>query len=80
MIREIRGHGILEGARGSGTRDLDALAEAISTLSVIADEHRQDIESIDLNPFLVLADGAVAVDALITRRTPDRTGAPDDDH
>jgi acyl-CoA synthetase (NDP forming) len=79
MIREIRGHGILEGARGSGTRDLDALAEAISTLSVIADEHRQDIESIDLNPFLVLADGAVAVDALITRRTPDRTGAPDDD-
>jgi acyl-CoA synthetase (NDP forming) len=77
MVTEIKGHSVLVGARGTGRRDIEALAEAISTLSVIADEHRHDIQSIDLNPFLVLAEGsgAVAVDALITRCTTDPIGA-----
>lgn len=57
MVTEIKGCAILEGARGTGRRDIEALAEAISTLSVIADEHRHDIKSIDLNPYWCLPRG-----------------------
>ena len=49
-------------------RPADAvLAEALSRLSVFAHDNAGWIESIDINPFVVLAkgQGAVAVDALI---------------
>ena len=68
MLSEIRGRAVLEAPRGAGQRDLDALAAALSALSVYADEHRNDIQSIDVNPLMVLAEGAgvLAVDAVIT--------------
>ena len=67
MIREIKGYPLLEGVRGGDVADLDALAEALSRLSVFAYENRDRVDSIDINPFLVLPKGqsAVAVDALI---------------
>ena len=50
--------------------DVDTLAEALSRLSVLAHENRDRIDSIDINPFLVLPEGqgACAVDALIVPR------------
>jgi len=70
MVREIKGFPMLDGARGSEPADLDALCAALSALSIFASEHRDSIESIDINPFLVRprGRGAVAVDALIVRK------------
>ena len=70
MIREIKGYPLLEGVRGGPVADVDALAEALSRLSVLAHENRDRIDSIDINPFLVLPEGqgACAVDALIVPR------------
>ena len=62
---------LLNGARGAAPADVDALAEALARLSVFAHENADRIDSIDINPFLVLAKGrgAFAVDALIVPST-----------
>jgi len=67
MMREIKGFPVLDGARGAGPADVDALSEALSRLSVFAYENADRIDSIDINPFLVMpkGQGAFAVDALI---------------
>ena len=65
MIDEIRGRAVLDGARGAPPADIDALANAISRLSIFAAENSDTIQTIDINPFLALPKGAVAVDALI---------------
>ncbi|MEH6526186.1 MAG: acetate--CoA ligase family protein [Sneathiella sp.] len=65
MIDEIQGRAMLDGVRGAPPSDIDALAEALSKLSVFADANADTIETIDVNPFIVLPEGAVAVDALI---------------
>ncbi|MBT6093673.1 MAG: CoA-binding protein, partial [Rhodospirillaceae bacterium] len=65
MINEIQGRAMLDGVRGAPPADINALADALSRLSVFAHANAERIESIDVNPFIVTADGAVAVDALI---------------
>ena len=67
MIREVKGYPLLEGVRGGSVADIDALAEALSKLSVFGYQNRDRIDSIDINPFIVLPEGqgACAVDALI---------------
>lgn len=69
MIDEIAGRAMLDGVRGAPPSDIDALAEALSRLSVFAAENAETIETVDVNPFIVLPEGAVAVDALIVPRT-----------
>src|SRR5262249_53463815 len=49
MIAEIKGRAILEGARGQQPSDIEALADALVTLSQFAATHAE-IESIDINP------------------------------
>ena len=70
MIREVKGFKVLQGARGRPPADLEALAEALARLSVLAAAGAERIESIDVNPFLVLPEGqgALALDALIVFR------------
>lgn len=72
MIREVKGFGLLDGARGRARCDLPALADALSRLSEFAAANADCFDSIDINPFLVLPEGrgAVAVDALIAPRDP----------
>src|ERR1041384_665180 len=67
MIAELRGAAILKGARGQPPSDLDALAEALSKLSLFAAAQRAEFTSIDINPLLVRpkGEGAAALDALI---------------
>jgi acetate---CoA ligase (ADP-forming) len=67
MIAELRGAAILRGARGQPPADLDALAAALSNLSLFAAAKRAEFTSIDINPILVRpkGDGAAALDALI---------------
>jgi acetate---CoA ligase (ADP-forming) len=64
MIRTIRGYRLLGGMRGEAASDLDALAEMIQRVSQLVGEHERIVE-LDINPFVVLEQGGVAVDARI---------------
>jgi acyl-CoA synthetase (NDP forming) len=70
MVREIAGHALLEGARGTAPCDVDALAQALVRVSEFAAAHAGEIESVDINPLRVLprGNGVVALDALIVPR------------
>lgn len=70
MIAETRGRALLEGVRGQPPADIEALAQAMAALSVYAARHADAIESIDINPLLVLprGQGVLALDALIVPR------------
>jgi acyl-CoA synthetase (NDP forming) len=68
MLRELKGFKLLEGARGRSRVDIEAVARAIVDLSSFALAHAHDIVSCDINPFLVLTKGAVALDAVILRK------------
>lgn len=72
MIEDLKGAVLLKGARGAPPANLDALAEAISLLSRFAAGQAEIIESVELNPLRALPDRALALDALILKRT----GAP----
>jgi len=70
MIREIVGYPLLAGARGRAPADIEALARALSLLSAYAERFRDELDSIDINPLIVLPEGkgVVAVDALVVPR------------
>jgi acyl-CoA synthetase (NDP forming) len=70
MIGEIRGHALLQGARGRPRADIDALADTLVAVSELAWHNRDRLESLDINPFVVLPEkqGALALDALIVPR------------
>jgi acyl-CoA synthetase (NDP forming) len=64
MIRAIKGFPLLAGARGRPAADLDALADALVAMSRFCAAHA-NVESAEINPFIALPKGGVAVDALI---------------
>ena len=70
MIAGLRGARLLEGARRSPRCDIDALAAALAALSRFAAAHPDTVESVDVNPFVVLPEGmgGLALDALIIER------------
>ena len=67
MIGEIRGGRVLQGVRGRPRCDIAALAAAIAALSRFAVAHAETVDSVDVNPFVVLpeGEGGLALDALI---------------
>jgi acetate---CoA ligase (ADP-forming) len=67
MINDTKAAVILAGTRGAGPSDLTALARALSNLSHFAAANARVIDTVDVNPFLVLPEGqgAVALDAVI---------------
>ena len=70
MIESVAAFPLLTGLRGQPPADLDALAAALSRLSLFAATNADTIESLDLNPFLVRPDGALALDAVLVTRPP----------
>lgn len=64
MLRRLKGISLLEGYRSQAPADLAAVIKAVAVLSRLISE-RPDIVEIDVNPFIVYPDGAVAVDALV---------------
>ena len=70
MIAELAVAGVLEGIRGRPRCDVGALAAAAVALSRFSAAHADVIESVDVNPFVVLpeGEGAFALDALIVGR------------
>ena len=68
MIDSLRARPILDGWRGADPADLDALASAIATLAAAAAANAEDIESIEINPFVALPKSGVALDVLVQLR------------
>ena len=71
MIAGLSVARVLEGVRGRPRCDVDALAAAVAALSRFAAAHADAIESVDVNPFVVLpeGEGGLALDALIIERS-----------
>lgn len=71
MIDQIRGRALLSGVRGAPPSDVDALADVLVRISEFASVHRDNIETIDLNPVIALSvgKGVVALDALLVPST-----------
>jgi len=70
MVRELRGYKVLEGVRGQGPRDIDALVKAMVGLSDIFAAHRNYLSDMEINPIMVRpqGQGAVAVDVRLLRK------------
>jgi acetyltransferase len=67
MIDEIRSAALLRGARGEKPSDIDAIVDALLTVSQLVTDFPEIVE-MDINPLKVgnAGEGAVAVDARIT--------------
>lgn len=73
MIDEIRGRRLLDGVRGAPAGDRDALAQALVNLSLFAARAGEQLQSVELNPLVVLprGQGVVALDAvMLTKSLP----------
>ena len=64
MMREIKGHKILEAVRGMEAAELDKLADILITVGRIGLENN-NIKEIDINPVILSGSKPVAVDALV---------------
>ncbi|MDP2183079.1 MAG: acetate--CoA ligase family protein, partial [Actinomycetota bacterium] len=66
MLSEVRSFGLLRGARGQRPADLEALADILVRVSVLASETPEILE-LDLNPVIVgdVGQGAMAADVRI---------------
>jgi hypothetical protein len=67
MIGKTRTFALLEGYRGGPRYDIEALAKAVSDLSLLAAQHADQIATIEVNPLVVRPGrgGVVALDAVI---------------
>jgi acyl-CoA synthetase (NDP forming) len=68
MIRATPAHALLTGYRGKPALAVDALADALVRVSLLATDYAARIAEIDVNPLFVSADGVVAADALVVLR------------
>ena len=68
MIERTHAARLLRGYRSSPVLDADALVDALIALGRIADDLCDVVQSIDINPFVVLPRGGFALDALFVPR------------
>jgi acyl-CoA synthetase (NDP forming) len=68
MITSLRGYALLQGARGRPPANVDALVEVVMAVARLASACGDQIAELDLNPVIVNAERAVAVDSLIIAR------------
>ena len=65
MLARMRGARLLAGYRGTPALDVDALVDALVALGRLAAELEDVVQSVDINPFVALPQGGLALDALI---------------
>ena len=67
MINETRAGRIIDGYRGDGPYDREAIIDSLVAIGQMAADNSDSIESLDINPFVALSsgDGAYALDALV---------------
>jgi len=70
MLTTLRGYSLLTGARGRPPLDVDAIAEAVASVSWLAADLGPRLIDLELNPLIVgrRGKGAVAVDGRATLR------------
>jgi len=70
MIGQVRTAPLLTGYRGGPRHDVEALAKAISGISVLAAQQADTITTIEVNPLVVQPGngGVIALDAVIETR------------
>jgi acyl-CoA synthetase (NDP forming) len=68
MIERTTAGALLKGYRGAPPCDEAAVVAALTALGRLAHDLGDAVESIDVNPFVALPDGAVALDALVVLR------------
>ena len=70
LIDRLRVRRLLHGVRGAPAVDVDAIASAVSRLSVLASDLGDHLDAVDVNPLIATSAGCVAVDALVVPRRP----------
>ena len=70
MLRRLKAYQLLQGYRGKPGVDLPALVQLIARFSQLCMDWADEVEEIDINPVICLAQGFAIVDALIVRRIP----------
>ena len=65
MLDRLQGKAILDGTRGQGPADVDAVVDILLRFSQLCLDLKDDVVEIDINPLLVYEDGAMVVDCLI---------------
>ncbi|QSZ68203.1 CoA-binding protein [Methanofollis aquaemaris] len=75
MVRELRSYPLVKGYRGSLPLDEEALVRAVLAAARLF-EHEAVVE-FDINPLVLYADGAAAVDARVIAGTPEVTQMPE---
>jgi acetate---CoA ligase (ADP-forming) len=68
MLERTRAGRLLRGYRGGAPLDADAAIEALTALGRLADDLGDVIEAVDINPFVVLPKGGMALDGLVILR------------
>ncbi|GAB3673835.1 acetate--CoA ligase family protein [Salinisphaera aquimarina] len=70
MLERLRGYSLLTGARGRSVADVDALVATLVRLSEFAAANADVLDSIDINPLMVMTagQGLAAADAVILTR------------
>jgi acyl-CoA synthetase (NDP forming) len=67
MVLETKASSLIAGFRGSAPLDIDLLCATIARLAALMAES-EDIQELDINPFIVSPKGGMALDALIKIR------------
>ena len=75
MVSEIKGFEILKGARGGKPADVAAIRDTLARVAALADEFKDVIAELDVNPLIALEQGkgVRAVDALLLLRGSETT-------
>ncbi|HEX2724900.1 MAG TPA: acetate--CoA ligase family protein [Beijerinckiaceae bacterium] len=68
LLAQTRVAKLMAGYRGARPSDTDAVVQALLALGRIADDLRDVVESIDINPFVALEQGGRVLDALVVLR------------
>jgi acyl-CoA synthetase (NDP forming) len=71
MVNEIKTVGLLRGARGERPADINSIASYIVNLSWLVSDF-PEIQELDINPLMVMEKGAMALDARIIFKEPEK--------
>jgi acetate---CoA ligase (ADP-forming) len=66
MLEQSRVAALFRGHRGNRALRLDGMAEVLVRITALAEALGPRLDTLEINPFIVHADGVVAVDAVIT--------------
>jgi acetate---CoA ligase (ADP-forming) len=67
-LKNLRGARLFDGPRGTEKADLDAVADTIASVAVLAQRLGDRLDVLEINPLLVKGSQVEALDALITWR------------